>query len=342
MIKRIGSPTSPLLAAVVAACLVTAGIFLGSGNLVNFDVALVGYAVATVFLAVGVAYRVTIWAQSPAARRYLSGGMRALLLPGKSSIPKLSGPRTIVSTLLLQRFIARRSTGRWLAHQGLFWGVVLATAMTFPLTFGWIHFRAVEGTDSGYWIHLLGVRTIRLDALSLLGWMVFHGLDVAALLVIAGSVYFLRKRLADRRINKVNFAKDLLPLIALLAISITGLALTVSSVFLAGAYYRPLAFIHMVCVVLTLVWIPFGKFFHTVQRPAMIGAHLHKQARLEQLGTFACQSCGEPIEGAGFVSDLQATMGELGLEYPGWVETCPRCKRIGRGAHYRSRVKAGF
>lgn len=332
----------PTIAGAAVAAAVMVGIFIGSRNLSNFDVALVGYAVATIFLAYGITYRAVIWSRSPAARRYLVGGMRALFLPGKATQPRLSGPKTVINTLLLQRFIAKRSNARWLAHQGMFWGVILATAMTFPLTFGWLHFRAVPGTESGYWIYAMGIKVGKIDALSMLGWMMFRGLDVAAVLVIGGSAYFLYKRVSERHQNKINIGKDLMPLVALLAISITGLALTVSSTLMAGLFYRPLAFIHMVVVVLTLLWIPFGKFFHTVQRPAMIGAHLHKQSQLEAKGALTCRKCGEPLEGVGFVGDLQATMGELGLTYGGWIETCPRCKRIERGVKYREQVKAGF
>jgi len=337
-----GPGRSASLLGAASAALVTGGIFLGSRNLANFDAALVGYAVATVLMAFGVTYRTVAWSRSPAARRYLVGGWKALLSPGPASRRDLAGPKTLVSTLLLQRFIAKRSNGRWLAHQGLFWGVVMATAITFPLTFGWIHFRAVEGAASGYWVYLLGTRTVKLDALSLLGWMVFHGLDVAAVLVIGGCLYFLKRRWAERRTNRIHLSKDLLPLVALLAISVTGLALTVSSALLSGRFYSLLAFVHMCTVVLTLVWIPFGKFFHTIQRPAMIGVHLYKQSNLDRKGAFRCRSCGEPVEATGFVEDLQATMSELGLAYGDWIETCPRCKRIERGVQYRAQVKAGF
>jgi hypothetical protein len=74
----------------------------------------------------------------------------------------------------------------------------------------------------------------------------------------------------------------------------------------------------------------------------MIGVHLHKQATLAGEGAVDCRSCGAPLEGAVFIGDLQKTMGELGLDYSGWIETCPACKRIARGAQYRDSVKAGF
>ncbi|HEX2178804.1 MAG TPA: MFS transporter [Actinomycetota bacterium] len=325
-----------------AAALVLAGaILLGSRNLGNFDVALLGYALATIFLAYGVTYKTVVWAGSPAARRYLARGWKAMIHPGPD-LPKSEVPRTVVSTLLLQRFLARRSVPCWLAHQGLFWGVVSATAITFPLTFGWIHFRAVAGSESGYWIYLLGVRTVQIDALGLAGFVAFHGLNLSAVLVIAGGAWFLRRRWRQRGNNLSQFGRDILPLVALIAISVTGLALTVSSALLGGLAYRPLAFVHMCTVVLTLVWIPFGKFFHTVQRPAMAGVHLHKQSSLAASGAHRCRVCGAEMEGAVFIADLQKTMRELGLDYSGWIETCPACKRLVRGAQYRESIKAGF
>ncbi len=335
-----GRLRAPVAGAAVALVL-TGAILAGSRNLDNFDVALLGYAIGTVVLGFGAAYRTVLWAESPAARRYLVRGWKAILKPGPG-LPKSVVRRTALSTLLLQRFIAERSTARWLAHQGLFWGVISASLITFPLTFGWIHFRAVEGTESLYWIYMNGVRTISVDALGSAGWLMFHGLNFSAVLVIGGGAWFLYQRWSERGNNLTRFGRDLLPLIALIAISVSGLLLTVSSSFMDGFAYQPLAFIHMCTVVLTLVWIPFGKFFHTVQRPAMIGIHLHKEASLASGGSLECRVCGAEIEGAVFVGDLQKTMAELGLDYSGWVETCPACKRIARGASYRTDVKAGF
>ena len=340
-VPAIGSDRLGLVAGTAAALVLLGAILAGSRNLANFDVALIGYAVGTVFLAFGATYRTVVWARSPAARRYVAAGWRAIIRPG----PGVSAPdvvRNVGSTLLLQRFIASRSVPRWLAHQGLFWGVVSATLITFPLTFGWIHFRAVEGSSSGYWIHVLGARTVKIDALGIAGWLAFHGLNFSAVLVIAGAAWFLRRRWQERGGNLTRFGRDLMPLITLVAISVTGLLLTASSAFLGGLGYRPLAFIHMCTVVLTLIWIPFGKFFHTIQRPATIGVQLHKQRLADAGGALLCRSCGAPLESPGFVSGLEQTMGELGLDYTGWVRTCPACKRLARGAEYREQVKAGF
>jgi hypothetical protein len=94
--------------------------------------------------------------------------------------------------------------------------------------------------------------------------------------------------------------------------------------------------------VLTLVFIPFGKFFHVIQRPASVGVEIYKRASLERDGVFPCRRCGQPIEAKAFVDDLKKTMDELELGFSEWAETCPRCKRVQRGQAYLGAVKRGF
>ena len=343
-VRRWFADTDPYASviAAIAALVVTAAIFLGSGGLRHFDAALIGYATATIFLAFGVTYRYAVWVKSPPARRYLIQGWRAFLsLPQFLRFPSLV-PRQLVSNLGLQTFIKKRGFARWAAHQSIFWGVVFATLITFPLTFGWIYFRAVDGGIS-YAMYLLGVRVMTFDPLSWFGWLAFHGLDITAVLVIAGCSYYLWRRFRDREaMNDQHFVMDLLPLVALVAISVTGLLLTLSAALLEGRYYDFLAILHMATVVLTLIFIPFGKFFHVIQRPASIGVQVYKATSLEKRGVFRCRRCESPLEGAAYVEDLARTVRELGLGYPEWIEFCPRCKRIQRGRAYRAAIKEGF
>lgn len=328
--------------AVLVALVLAAAIFFGSHSLKHFDAALVGYATATVFLAFGVTYRYVVWVKSPPARRYLILGWRAFLSPRRFVRFPTLVPKQVASNLAFQTFIRERGLARWAAHQAIFWGVVGATLITFPLTFGWIYFRSVE-EGAAYAMFVLGVKVLTFDPLSLLGWLAFHGLDVTAVLVIAGCSYYLWRRFRDREaMSDQHFAMDLLPLVALIAISVTGLLLTMSASLLGGRYYDFLAILHMGAVVLTLVFIPFGKFFHVIQRPASVGVQVYKATSLEDAGVFRCRRCDLPLEGAAYVEDLEKTVGELGLRYQGWVETCPRCKRIERGRAYREAVKEGF
>jgi nitrate reductase gamma subunit len=155
----------------------------------------------------------------------------------------------------------------------------------------------------------------------------FHGLDLAAVLVIGGAGYFLWRRYHDRAaITGQRFAYDFLPLLALLTISVTGLLLTFSEIFLHGGGHEFPAVLHMVSVVFTLVYLPFGKFFHIVQRPAAVGMQLFKfntRTAGEQL--FTCRRCGTEIDTVPAVENLRSTMRDLGLGFDAWVEYCPRC-----------------
>jgi len=331
------------LAGAIAAAVTAAAILVGSRGLRYFDAALVGYATATVFLAFGVAYRYTVWVSSPPARRYLRRGWGAFFSWRNFRRLPTAVPRSLVTYFGFQAFLRARGRGRWLAHQLLFWGVVLATVITFPLTFGWLAFLSDSATGPSYSIYFLGFRTVSFDALSLAGWVVFHGLDVAAVLVLAGCGYFLWRRFRDREASTgQRFGYDFFPLVGLVAISVTGLLLTFSSWLLDGRSYDFLAIAHTATVVLTLVFIPFGKFFHVIQRPASVGVEVYKRSALDRDGVFPCRRCGQPLEAKAFVADLQQTMEELGLGFPEWAETCPRCKRVQRGQAYLDSVKRGF
>ncbi len=75
-----------------------------------------------------------------------------------------------------------------------------------------------------------------------------------------------------------DFTSDFLPLLILFAISITGLALTASTLWLRGSFYGFLAILHAITVIGALLYLPFGKFFHIFQRPAQIGIKLYQDA----------------------------------------------------------------
>jgi hypothetical protein len=318
-------------------------IYAGSRGFAHFDAALIGYAVATVFLTFGVTYRYVTWIQSPPAKNYLRRGWKAFFSYRNFRRSPTLVPSAVISYLGLQRFIGERSMARRLAHQSMFWGCMLAIAVTFPLTFGWVHFENRIGTTSEYDAYFAGFRMGHFDSLSLIGWTIFHLLDISAVLVIAGAGYFFVRRLRSTEMRVLQrFGYDLMPLIALLVISVTGLLLTFSSILLNGAYYDFLALIHMAVVVLTLIYIPFGKLFHIIQRPASVGVRVFKRASRQQDGVFACKVCGNEIEAVGFVDNLQETMEELDLRFSKWTETCPRCKRVERGRAYLKNVKGGF
>ncbi|MGA5197734.1 MFS transporter [Streptomyces exfoliatus] len=332
------------LAGTAVSVLLILAIVFGSRLLRDFDSALLPYAVATVFLAFGVAYRYTVWISAPGARRLFKQGRRSFFSVANFRKAPTALPKMIATYLGFQKFLGARSHARWAAHQLVFWGCLLAAAITFPLTWGWFTFTSSTGSGPGYEMRIWGFEIIGFDALSVLGWLMFHGLDIAAVLVIAGAAYFLWRRMKDRgAVTGQRFAYDLVPLIALVVVSVTGLLLTFSSIFLHGGGYEFLAILHMVSVVFTLIYIPFGKFFHIVQRPAAVGMQLFKYtSRRKDEEALACRRCHEPIDTAPYVENLRGTMRDLDLGFDEWAEYCPRCKRVLRGNAYLDQVKKGF
>ena len=89
-----------------------------------------------------------------------------------------------------------------------------------------------------------------------------------------------------------QFSNDLLPLILLFAISVTGLFLTASTHLMHGLHYVFLSQLHAITVIFTLLYLPFGKFFHIFQRPAQLGVDFYKKAG-EEGGQAHCARCGQ-------------------------------------------------
>lgn len=330
-----------------AAVLLTVAIGLGSNGFAYFDSALIGYAVAVVALTFAVVATYARWLRMPSTGRYWRRGWQ-LFASGRNfrQLPDLL-PRAIAGQLLLQGFIRRRGWLRWIAHQCLFWGVMGATAITFPLVFGWLVFVLEPGTEQIYRVFVFGLPTFTFPTDTFLGWSLFHALDYTAVLVIVGCGLFLWRRFRDRGVVAAQrLGYDMVPLLMLVVISVTGILLTASTMFFEGAYYGFLVILHMAAVVLSLVFIPYGKFFHVLQRPASVGIQLYTEVGSRQ-GQEACARCGEPRSSAMFNRDLQATLDDLGQDYHRAggghvVDLCPRCKRVVRAEGYFAASGKGF
>jgi NNP family nitrate/nitrite transporter-like MFS transporter len=306
--------------------LLAAAIVVGSRNLQNFDPALVVYTFATIFATWGIVYHYDVWLRKPPTRLYWRRGWQLFRERGIGrSLAQLLP--LAWSHLGAQTFIRQRSVLRWWMHQLLFWGSILAVLITFPLVFGWIHFESEGGNPLRYVTYLFGFPAGSFALRTPFAWLLFHGLDVAAVLVLAGIVLALLRRMRDRGARAVqDFGRDFFPLILLFAISVTGLALTVSTLWLRGSFYPFLSLLHAVTVIAALLYLPFGKFFHIFQRPAQLGVKLYQRAGEEGEGAL-CARCGERFASRMHVDDLQQVLGELGFAYADWQELCPACKR---------------
>jgi MFS transporter, NNP family, nitrate/nitrite transporter len=318
--------------ATMVAGLFVAAIVVGSRNLQNFDAALVIYTYAVVFASWGVAYHYAVWLQRPPTRVFWRRGWQLVRERGVlATLPRLLG---LAGTHILgQTFILRRSALRWWMHQCLFWGCLLAAAITFPLVFGWIHFGSLDEDPRTYVTYVFGFPTMSFRVRTAFSWLLFHGLDVAAVLVLAGIALSLWRRMRDRGALAVqSFAADFFPLMLLFAISVTGLALTASTLWLRGQFYGFLSILHAITVIAALLYLPFGKFFHIFQRPAQLGVKLYQDAGEAGEGAY-CARCGERFASRMHIDDLAAVLPLLGFDYrmPGpaghWQQVCPACKR---------------
>jgi nitrate reductase gamma subunit len=337
--------TRAVVYAVIATATTIVLVVLGSSGLQWFDSALVAYLVGTLFAIFGVVYRYTVWLGRPPTARLHRRGWGALWRRGRRAANLGAAPRLVTSNLLAQSFIRRRSTSRWIAHQLVFWGCILAALVTFPLTFGWLHFESVGQDAEQYQAYVAGFGTFSFQADSVLGFTIFHALDISAFLVIAGVMIFLHRRLRDPGAIAVERSSDFLALAGLFAVSITGLMLTASSLWMEGRFYTFLTTAHALTVILGLMYIPFGKLFHIFQRPANLGVAFYKReaaAGPQQ----RCRRCDREYASALQVGDLKDVLPSVGFDYTltdggSWQDVCPRCRR-GAVALAQSRRVGGF
>ncbi len=190
---------------------------------------------------------------------------------------------------------------------------------------------------------------------SVLGWIIIHALDITAAILFIGLVLAFHRRFHDLSVISVQrFGFDIMPLALLMAIAVTGLSLTADSAWLGGEYYWYISLVHEAVVVLWLISLPFGKFFHIIERPATVGIELYWRTG-ESTEMQRCARCGEEFAPVRFIQDLKRTLHNVGedyvlrevpLEVEGvqpvnqeehpvmtqlwWQDLCPTCKRVMR------------
>ena len=318
---------------VATTAVVALGVVVGSRNLSHFDAALVGYTFATLFATFGLTYRYSMWLQRPPTAVYWRRGWQ-VTFTRQTARNLLRFPKHVASDVLANRFIWQRGRARWLAHMLIMWGCIIAAAITFPLVFGWLYFAPVPTDPEWYTAVVFGFPTIRFPAESWLAFMMFHGLVWSAFLVIPGVMIAMRRRMTDEGAAAVQqYGEDFLPLIALFAVSITGLMLTASYTWMKGYGFTFISILHAVTVIGTFIWLPFGKFFHIFQRPAQLGVGFYKDVgRAEEKAH--CRRCGHAFTSKMHVLDLIDVERDLGYTYQvsdgqtehyQWI--CPPCRR---------------
>jgi hypothetical protein len=168
-----------------------------------------------------------------------------------------------------------------------------------------------------------------------LSWVAFHALVISGFLVVPGVMLAMYRRMADTGAVAVQrFAWDLLPLVLLYLVSVSGLLLWVSYEWLHGYFYGALAHFHALTVIGTLIYFPFGKLFHVFQRPASLGVALYEGAAAR--GEKArCPVTGEEFASSMQVADLGKVLPEVGFDYAArettrasWTAVSPTGRRM--------------
>ena len=307
-----------LFAAAFVTLLTLLLIMIGSRSLQNFDAALVAYLFGTLFAIFGIVYRYSVWIQRPPTKIYFKRSLTTLFSKEFIHFSWFT-IQDFIKNIVFQNFILKRGKKKGIAHLMMAIGCTMAFAITIPLTFGWIHFTLVPETglnpnvEDIYTAHFFGFEVFNFPVKSIVGFFTFGALNWCSVLVIIGATYFLQKRLKDPGlIATQTFEGDILPLLLLILVSLTGLGLTLDYEFMHGKAYEFIAVIHAFFVIVFLIWMPFGKFFHIIQRPAQIGAHIYKEVG-KQKGMQVCKQTGEEYTTQLHVSDLKEITKAVGF-----------------------------
>lgn len=317
-----------------ASLLLSLLILFGSRNLAHFDAALIAYTTAVLFATFGLTYRYAMWLQRPPTAIYWKRGWQTFFKGGHRSRNLRTWVSHIVNDFLINRFILARDKLRGITHLLIMWGCILAIVITFPLVFGWLHFESIPDDLSLYQAYVFGFPAFTFPIDSIFAFFAFHGLVWSSFIVIAGVMLAMRRRMREEGAAALQrFTEDFLPLILLFAVSLTGLMLTASYTWMRGYAYDFIAILHAITVIVTFLWLPFGKFFHIFQRPAQLGVRFYKEiGQRDKAAT--CRRCGHPFSSQMHIVDLIQVEKELGYDYeiPGsdvehyqWI--CPPCRR---------------
>jgi hypothetical protein len=341
------------LTGVIATGLMLLLVVLGSRSLQHFDAALFAYLFATLFAVFGIAYRYSMWLQRPPTAMYWKRGWQVFLNPRRMAVNFVMSVRRLITQYAMNAFIFKRSKPRGMAHLLIMWGSLIAFGITFPLVFGWVHFETVNNQFQHYQIYVFGIPTIIFQIHSWFGFMLFHGLVWSSILVLAGVMLAFRRRMGEHNAAAVqSFGEDILPLVMLFAISVTGLLIWVSYKWMHGYAYEFMAILHAITVILFLLMLPFGKLFHIFQRPAQMGVSFYKDAG--QTGERAkCARCSTDYASQMHIDDLITVERELGYQYDlpnsgkgpdHYQRICPKCRRsmlaITQGALWANHANA--
>ncbi|OIK16201.1 hypothetical protein BIV60_05330 [Bacillus sp. MUM 116] len=303
--------------------------FIGTRMFSHIDLNLYGYMVGTLVFIGGFFYRFIAWGERPPTKIIIKKGLKLLF--------RKNTAKTAVSHLAIYDFIRNRGFYRWVQHILIGWGCVLACLVTFPLVFSWMYFTM---EDNGYYtIVLFGMNVMKVPAEGIIAFLSYNALNIAAIMVITGVCMALSRRLKNMQARaEQKFIYDFLPLYLLLFISITGLLLTVQNVFLHGWMQPQMSLIHQFSVIVTLIYLPFGKLAHIPFRPMSVLARNYREHYGEQ-HMKECKVCGDKFVSVEQSKDVIQVLGVNEIEFNmedgfNLAELCLPCRRKYRIARF--------
>jgi hypothetical protein len=194
--------------------------------------------------------------------------------------------------------------------------------------------------DNGYYnIILFGMKIMTVPAEGIIATLSYNALNISAVMVIAGVCMALYRRLKNMQARaEQKFLYDFLPLYMLLLVSITGLALTFMNMFLHGAGQPIMSLIHQWSVIITLIYLPFGKLAHIPFRPMSVLARNYREHYGEQ-SMKKCKVCGDEFVSVEQSKDVVDVLGVNDIEFKTkegnhLAELCLPCRRKYRIAQF--------
>ncbi|WP_077213396.1 hypothetical protein [Bacillus dakarensis] len=302
--------------------------FIGTRMFTHVDLNLYGYMVGTIVFLGGFFYRFIAWGERPPTKVFIKKGLKLLF--------RKTTPQTTVEHLATYRFIWNRGVYRWTQHLLIGWGCVLACLVTFPLVFGWMYFTMPE--NGYYTIVAMGISLITIPADGFIAYLSYNALNISAIMVIAGVTMALYRRLKNMQARaEQKFMYDFMPLYLLLFVSITGLALTFINMFLHGWGHSVMSLIHQYSVIITLIYLPFGKLAHIPFRPMSVLARNYREHYGEQ-SMKPCKVCGEEFVSTEQSQDVLSVLATNEIEFKKedfhLAELCLPCRRKYRIAQF--------
>lgn len=303
--------------------------FIGTRMFTHVDLNLYGYMVGTIVFLGGFFYRFIAWGERPPTKIFIKKGIKLLF--------RKSTPKTSAEHLVTYKFIWNRGIWRWTQHILIGWGCILSCFVTFPLVFGWMYFTM---DDNGmYTIVALGMDMMTVPANGIIANLSYNALNITAVMVITGVCMVLYRRLKNMQARaEQTFMYDFLPLYMLLLVSVTGLALTFMNIFLHGVGQPIMSLIHQWSVIITLIYLPFGKLAHIPFRPLSVFARNYREHYMEQAPK-ACKVCGTQFVSVEQSNDVINVLSTNQIEFEkkeGFhlAELCLPCRRKYRIAQF--------